>query len=300
MNNIKITTILIILTSCFALSCSNDNGDSINDIYLDIPDIHFETILIEQGIDTDGIVNQQMLKSDAKEVSQLNLNLSANFGQITDMKGIEGFTNITLLSAAGQKLEKIDLSSNTLLETLTLTGNFISSIDLSNNTNLIFVEIQSNLLTSVTGLSNAANLKELDLSWNYFKEFTIDSESLEFLDMRINDLTSINVNSAINLKTIILRSNQLTSIDISNNTLLEFLVIPNNLIEAINIEKNTSLTHLSLFENALSKLDLTNNQNLVDLKVDRNPSLTCINIATGQNIPTVSKSDYQELNSNCN
>ena len=77
MKNIKISTLAILIISFFILSCSKENGDFINDNYLDIPDIYFETKLIEQDIDSDVIVNQQILKSDAEA---LRTELGFDFG----------------------------------------------------------------------------------------------------------------------------------------------------------------------------------------------------------------------------
>lgn len=290
-------TLIFVLTLFVILSCSNDNEI---DAYLSIPDSHFETILIEQGIDSDGMVNHQMLRSDAKEVAQLDLNLSANFGEIVDLTGIEGFVNLRLLSASGQKIEHVDLSANTLLDTLYLTANLISSIDLSNNTNLVLVDIQSNELSSINGLSNATNLKDLDLSWNYFEEFSMDNASLEVLHMRNNDLKALNINGAVNLKHILLTTNLLSSLDVSNNTLIETLLIADNRLEHMNFEFNNNLTHLYIFDNSLLSLDVSANENMIDLKADRNPDLSCIKIQNGQNIPLITLSDYQALNTVCN
>tara|TARA_R110000868_G_scaffold250386_1_gene506915 strand:+ start:19473 stop:20399 length:927 start_codon:yes stop_codon:yes gene_type:complete len=290
-------TLIFVLTLFVILSCSNDNEI---DAYLSIPDSHFETILIEQGIDSDGMVNHQMLRSDAKEVAQLDLNLSANFGEIVDLTGIEGFVNLRLLSASGQKIEHVDLSANTLLDTLYLTANLISSIDLSNNTNLVLVDIQSNELSSINGLSNATNLKDLDLSWNYFEEFSMDNASLEVLHMRNNDLKALNINGAVNLKHILLTTNLLSSLDVSNNTLMETLLIADNRLEHMNFEFNNNLTHLYIFDNSLLSLDVSANENMIDLKADRNPDLSCIKIQNGQNIPLITLSDYQALNTLCN
>ena len=90
--------IIFVLALFHIVSCSSDDEtpNPLNDTYLSIPDIQFETKLIEQGIDSDGTINQQMLKSDAEAVSILDLNLSNNFGKISDLTGIEGFVNITL------------------------------------------------------------------------------------------------------------------------------------------------------------------------------------------------------------
>lgn len=299
MNNIKITTIVILITSCFALSCSNDNGDSINDIYLDIPDSHFETILIEQGIDTDGVVNQHMLKSDALKVNLLDLNPSVNFGEIADLTGIEGFINLRSLSVTGQKIKTIDLSFNTKLDTLYLNGNLLTTIDISNNTNLILLDIQSNELSTINGLSKLNKLKNVNLSFNNFEDISIKNESIEVLLISHNLLKSIDTHDAVNLKNVLIILNQLTTVDFSSNTLLETLVISGNKLQNINLENNTRLTHLYSSSNLLTTLDVSKNHELIDMRVDRNPDLTCIKIESGQNIPTISLSDYQELNSLC-
>ncbi|WP_034044914.1 hypothetical protein [Wocania ichthyoenteri] len=293
---------IFILALFHIVSCSSDDEtpNPINDIYLSIPDIHFEAKLIEQGIDSDGIVNQQMLKSDAEAVSLLDLNLSANFGEISDLTGIEGFVNITLLSAARQEIKNVDLSFNTKLDTLFLNGNHLTNIDINNNPNLILLDIQSNELSSINGLSKSTNLKKVNLSFNNFEEISIKNESIEELLISHNLLKSINTKDALNLKNVLIILNQLTTVDFSSNTLLETLVISGNKLQNINLENNTSLTHLYSSSNLLTSLDVSNNQELIDLRVDRNPDLTCIKILSSQEIPTVSISDYQELNTICN
>lgn len=64
-NRSSIAPIIIVLTLSLVISCSS-NEETLNPTnnILNIPDIHFETKLIELGIDSDGIVNQQMLHSD--------------------------------------------------------------------------------------------------------------------------------------------------------------------------------------------------------------------------------------------
>lgn len=296
----KITYPIFALTLFLIISCSNDDENQTNDIYLNIPDIHFETNLIEQGIDSDGIVNQQMLKSDAEAVSSLDLNLSANFGEISDLTGIEGFINITFLSAAGQEINDIDLSFNTKLDTLFLNGNHLTSIDISNNPNIILLDVQSNELSTINGLTKLTNLKEMNLSFNNFEEINIKNESIEVLLISHNLLKTIDTNDALNLKNVFIILNQLTTVDFSSNTLLETLVISGNKLQNINLEHNTGLTHLYSSSNLLTSLDVSHNLELIDLRVDRNPDLTCIKIQNSQEIPTVSLSDYQQLNETCN
>jgi len=206
------------------------------------------------------------------------------------------------LSAANQHINAVDLSFNIKLDTIYLIGNKLTNIDLSKNTSLIFVDLQSNEFdssSSIVGLSNLINLKDLDLSWNYLEEFSIHNESLEVLHISHNDLISIDTDHAINLQHIFMPSNKLQTVDFSSNISLETLLMAGNRIEQINLQNNTNLTHLYIASNSFTNLDVSNNLELVDLRVDRNPELTCIKIENSQT-PYVMKSDYQELNTICN
>lgn len=294
-----------LLSQLVFLSCTGGDElkNQIDDIYLNIPDNHFEEKLIKYGIDTDGIVNQQILRADAEMIKRLDLNLDANFGEITDLTGIEGFVNLTLLSAANQEIETIDLSFNTKLDTICLLGNRLTNIDLSKNTNLVFVDLQSNEFDSnstISGLENASNLKDLDLSWNYLEGFSIHNESLEVLHISHNDLRTIDTHGAINLNHIYMPSNELETVDFSTNKSLETLLIAGNKLRSIDLENNPVLTHLYISGNILTHLDVSNNKALIDLRINDNPDLSCIKIDVNQEIPSVWKSDYQELNVLCN
>jgi Leucine-rich repeat (LRR) protein len=290
--------LLAILITILLTSCSSNDTDSNDNQYLDIPDASFEAILIKEGIDSDGILNQRMLRKDASQVSVLDLNFSSE-AVISDLTGIEGFVGLNKLSAMQQEITSIDLTHNTLLDTLVLAGNYISSIDISNNPNLVLLDVQSNQLSAINGLSKAAHLKELNLSFNELEEFSIENETLEILKISNNLLHSFDVKGSINLKNILLTTNELTSVDFSKNILLETLLISDNNIQNIDLEHNTSLTHLYISSNSLTDLDVGNNQELIDLKVDRNPNLSCIKIQGAHNIPNVSISEYQELNTSC-
>lgn len=135
----------VVLLFLFLISCSIVEEDSIlsNEIYVEIPDEHFESQLIEQGIDSDGVLNQQILKTDAEQVTRLDLNLHSHFGEISDLSGIEAFVHLSFLSAVGQQIDEIDLSANTKLDTVFLSRNYLSSIDVSHNPNLVLLNLLS-------------------------------------------------------------------------------------------------------------------------------------------------------------
>ena len=296
---ILIYTTTLIMVLCTSCSGDDDTKDIFSNTYLRIPDASFEKLLIAKGIDTDGVVNKQMLKSDAEVVKELNLE-NLEYGAISDLSGIEGFTNLKRLVANQHNIEQIDLGNNILLEEIYLAGNYLSSIDVSKNTNTILLDLTANQLTTITGLSKLKKLENLNLSFNYIEELTMDNTSLEILHISNNDLIFLDITAAINITNVLLTTNKLITLDISSNKKLQTLLVSDNQLQSIDLSENKSLTHLHLFSNMLTNLDVGNNQNLIELKVDRNPGLSCIQIASGQNIPTVSLSNNQELNVLCN
>nr|WP_319512677.1 hypothetical protein [uncultured Draconibacterium sp.] len=279
LRNVFILLSLITLTLVIA-SCTKDDEriEPIND-FVTIPDNQFESILIEQNIDSDEVVNQKISKTDALGVTHLDLNFSSSEMYIEDLTGIEGFTNLTSLSASSHLIEDIDLSQNTQLDTVLL---------------------QANEIHSIQGLSNLNNLKKLDLSWNLLDSLSFKNESIEILLASNNLLEFFEVENADKLKSIILTSNKLSTVNLGTYPLLETLLLSDNLLQSIDLEQNGNLSYLYISDNSLSELSVSSNQNLVDLRVDRNPLLTCIHINNNQEVPTVSLSEYQELSTNCN
>ncbi|UAM98862.1 hypothetical protein K8354_03310 [Polaribacter litorisediminis] len=266
----------IIILLGITVSCSSDNNNlQVPDNYLNIPDENFEAILIEKGIDSDGIVNQQMLRSDAEKVTKLSLN-GAN---INTLEGIEAFVNLKRLEADANNLTTLDVSKNVLLDTISLT---------------------SNRLIEIEGLEKAKNLTWLSLSWNYFTEFTLDNDNVKNFLIDHNDLTSLEIVHAPKLESAVLNLNQIADLDFSNSPLLKVLVFSANKVQTINLDNNVNLEYIYGSSNLLTQFDISNLPNLIDVRVDRNPTLTCIKIANGQEIPNLKLSTYQTANVDCN
>lgn len=266
----------IIILMGITVSCSSESNTlEVPDNYLNIPDENFEAILIGKGIDSDGIINQQMLKSDAENVTKLFLN-GAN---INTLEGIEAFVNLKVLNADANNLTTLDLSTNVLLDTISLT---------------------SNSLTKVEGLEKAKNLTWLSLSWNYFTEFTLDNANVKNFLIDHNDLTSLEITNAPKLESAVLNINQITDLNFSNIPLLKVLLFSANKVKTINLNNNVNLEYIYGSSNLLTQFDISNLPNLIDVRVDRNPTLTCIKIANGQEIPNLKLSTYQTANVDCN
>jgi len=124
-----------------------------------IPDPKFEQFLITEGIDSDGVINGQVLTNDIENITTLTIN--SNYMDITDLTGIEDFAMLELLSmehldlisldVSNCGLTELDVSKNVLLEQLYCENptddvgphNMISHIDLSFNPNINTLHAQN-------------------------------------------------------------------------------------------------------------------------------------------------------------
>src|SRR5690606_25432419 len=93
-----------------------------------IPDATFEQLLVNMNIDSDGIINGQILTSDAQNVTQLDLGYAGGGYRIQDMTGIEAFTDLESIEGYFHALNTINLTTLTKLKKLALPSNWLSSI----------------------------------------------------------------------------------------------------------------------------------------------------------------------------
>lgn len=127
-----------------------------------IPDPLFEQELIAQNIDSDGIVNGQILTSDALAITSLTLYyVNAPNEYIEDLTGLEDFVNLESLTVNGTMIEELDISTLVNLKHLVCVDNMLTSIDVSNNVLLEYLDIKSG--GDVVPFNN---FSEIDLSNN--------------------------------------------------------------------------------------------------------------------------------------
>lgn len=197
-----------------------------------IPDTEFEAALVSFGIDSDGMVNGEVLTADVASVT----NLDISWMLISDLTGLEDFTNLANLNCSFMVLTSLDVSANINLTELRFAGNSIPTIDVTSNTNLITLDLVGNFIS------------ELDLSQN------LELETLWALD---NNLTELDVSLNTELKIFGCWENEITRLDVSNNpNLVEFWCQMNE------------LTFL--------RMDNGNNTAITDFSASDNPDLYCI------------------------
>lgn len=130
-----------------------------------IPDNDFEQRLIALNIDSDGIVNGQILTADALNTTVLDLNNSGYLQAccIKDFTGLEDFVNLEEMESYFNDIHTIDLTPLTKLKKLHLSNSLLSSIDLSGNTNLESLVIGNEYYVKFW---NPNDMEKLDLSNN--------------------------------------------------------------------------------------------------------------------------------------
>lgn len=212
--------------------------------YTLIPDPNFEQALIDLGIDSDGVVNGQVLTSDIETVVELDV----RYKNINDLTGIEDFAALEELTLRGNNLTTLDMSGNAQLRVLNCLVNPLHTIN-----------VTQNLLLESLDLTVLHRLDEIDLSQNI---------NLETLIMNGCWIKSIDLSHNINLKNLYADGSHLLEIDLSNNLLLEFLDVFGVELESLDVSNNILLkelycgNHGGVDNQTISELDLSNNSNL--------------------------------------
>lgn len=212
-------------------------------------------------------------------------------GEITSLKGIEFFVNITSLNFQSNYLSSIDLSSNPSLIYLNAGdnrlscidvscnpelkkvycwGNFLTALDLSNNKKLEDLRCQQNSISSLD-ISNNESLSYLECTANKIKKLDVSHNTqIAHLICNTNEIDFLDVSSCPSLVELSCADNLLTELNISNNQILKSLYFVDNRISCIDISNCPELSRLSCSSNCLQTLDVTDNPLLESLDCSGN------------------------------
>ena len=165
------------------------------DLKVRISDNHFLKALINRGYDlnADSIISRE----EAAAVTFLNLN-QAN---ITDLSGIENFTNLETLWCYNNTIQIIDLSKNKALKILDCSYNPIRYINFD-NPKLEEINCRDNQLTYLD-LSKSTSMKKLNCRNNLLKALDVSQNtSLKEINCIENRLKVLDVSKCIYLEKI--------------------------------------------------------------------------------------------------
>lgn len=165
------------------------------------PDANFRSYVLasfdsngDEKLDDEEIANVKYIYAPSKTISNL--------------KGIEYFTELLELNCDNNQLTSLDVSKNTKLVKLICSKNALTSLNTSYNPLLKKLDIYSNKITSI------------DVSQN---------TELETLYIGCNPIETLNVKNNVKLMELQSELNNLTSIDLSNNSPSMTLYMANNI-----------------------------------------------------------------------
>ena len=191
--------ICLSLVGLFSVSCGSDDNETTEIIPIVqepqrtlIPDPAFEAALITLNLDNE--LDGSVITENIEDVIDLVLNEKG----ISDLTGIEDFTN---------------------LYNLWLNDNTISEIDLSQNNRVKFIFIENNNLSEIQ-VSNMPNLEKLELSGNAVSAIDVsNNQQLQFLILDDNTITALDVSNNPELFTLEVLNNPLDCIKVSESQL---------------------------------------------------------------------------------
>jgi len=201
---------------------------------VNIPDVNFKSYLVNNHT----INTNQDTEIQESEAIAFAGTMFCDNRSISDLTGIEAFTNIIELFCHDNNLTTINVSNNTALRYLDVSGNSLSSIDASAIVGLRQFDVSDNPMSS------------LDVSFN---------TALISLYCYNDNLTSLDLSNNTALIELSCGNNALTALDVTANSTLYDIYCQNNALTSLKVANgvNSPYGHL----NALN-----------------NPSLTCIEV----------------------
>ena len=198
---------------------------------------------------------------------------------ISSLRGIEAFPNLTELKCGNNSIQKLDLRQNPKLKTLKCNKNQLTQLDLSKNPDIDYLNCSENQLKQLD-VSHLKDLVTLNCSHNDLEQLDVrNSKFLETLYCSSNRLTELDadVTHKSRLVSVECQNNQLTSLILGQNKLLKKLNCANNQLTQLNLNNMNSLKELKCQNNQLTALDVSSSPNLTTL-VLKNNQLTSLNL----------------------
>ena len=211
---------------------------------IEFPDANLKTALLSHNpvIDING--DNEISVSEAEAVIDLRL----SFKNISNITGLEYFSNLSKLDLGSNQVSDISHLSNMIkLTMLTLSSNQISDVNvLSNLTKLETLSLNDNQIKDISALKELKYLSFLEL---YNNEISVLPEfisnyfsTLDLKDNQINDISSLVNISLIDMLS--LSRNNLTNIIPLLNINISFLEVFNNNIPDINSNNSIKLASI--------------------------------------------------------
>lgn len=290
---------LLLFTTCLYFGMFSAFAQNVN-----IPDANFKNYLL-----ADAVINTN---SDSEisvaEALAFSGELLINGLSISDLTGIEAFTNITRLDCYSNNLTSLDVSNNLALTRLHCAANQIETLDISANTLITDIQCHNNGVLYQLNIANGnnSNFSYMKAYGNSLSCIQIDAGFTPPADEGIYSQGWTKGNSAIygddcvalnqvinipdaNFKNFLVSDNtinlngdaEITMAEAQATT--ELIMDGTGIADLTGIEAFTNLTRLDAPNNSLTTIDVSNNLALTRLHVGFN-NLTSLDIRLNTNI----------------
>ncbi|MCF1420061.1 DUF7619 domain-containing protein [Mangrovimonas futianensis] len=282
---------------------------SVQSQIINFPDQTFKDQLLASNIDTNN--DGEIQVSEAQEVSTLWVSGPSDSDYITDLTGIEAFTNLVNFSCYQHNIDEVDLSQNTLLEHINFvhpdydeylnpTPNYLGSLNISGLTNLETLNIIGNNMVNIQFGQND-NLLSFYTENNAFSGLNISQTGITELTISNNNSTNINNENPFlligneeltQLSTVGLNGDPISPpiygsiiLDLTNSANIESVDVGGFSLESLLLANHPNLT----FFRATGSLTLT------DLDLSPFPNLETLSLGLGGNtMVNTSECEYLE------
>ena len=184
--------------------------------------------------------------------------ISCDNKEISNLKGIEFFTNIWLLECYYNNLTTIDLSHNKNLSYINCHHNQLNELDVSGLPLLETFYCGNNALPSID-VSKNEKLEDFDCQDNHLDTLDVSqNKELVKLSCGTNNLTELDVRENKKLKELSCYESKLSNLDLRNQTELEVLKCWKNPLSVLDVSANTKLKTLFVSNTNLTSLDAKN------------------------------------------
>ena len=184
--------------------------------------------------------------------------ISCDNKEISNLKGIEFFTNIWLLECYYNNLTTIDLSHNKNLSYINCHHNQLNELDVSGLPLLETFYCGHNALPSID-VSKNEKLEDFDCQDNHLDTLDVSqNKELVKLSCGTNNLTDLDVRENKKLKELSCYESKLSNLDLRNQTELEVLKCWKNPLSVLDVSANTKLKTLFVSNTNLTSLDAKN------------------------------------------
>ncbi|KAB1228399.1 T9SS type A sorting domain-containing protein [Chryseobacterium viscerum] len=270
---------------------------------INIPDPAFKALLLSADVTTNNHIasnsSWQYIKIDTNgngeiEVSEAQnvwaLDISAY--NITDLTGIQSFSNLNSLKVFGTKIQTLNVSGMQNLNFLSIQGaSQINALNIANCTNLQTLQLLSN--DSLTSLSLASSsLKAITLFSGKLNQFDISNcTALQSFSATSTKITNLNLSNLPLLKTVdLVGAGQLQNIDFQNSNKIYSISITGSKLTTLNVANLPELWKLTCNNNyylntvnvsnciSMERLELNFNEILSNLNASGLPSLQILDI----------------------